>query len=150
MTRATFLLHDHLIDAARRRPDKVAVVCKHERVTYRELDERSNRLAHRLIRDGVAPGSMVAVGVPRSLEWVQAVWAVAKTGAAFLSLDPAHPIDMVPRVLFGHDREPAQLVERHRHAILPYVEAGSLDALRVPRAVLHGGLQQTGELPRLQ
>ncbi|WP_040813125.1 non-ribosomal peptide synthetase, partial [Nocardia concava] len=86
-------LPEFLTAAVSANPDGCAVVDGDRRVTYRELDERSNRLAHRLIRDGLVPESMVAVGVPRSLEWVLAVWAVAKTGAAFVSLDPAHPID---------------------------------------------------------
>ncbi|WP_183121207.1 amino acid adenylation domain-containing protein [Nocardia seriolae] len=86
-------LPDLLSAAATANPDGCAVVDGDRRVSYRDLDERSDRLAQSLIRAGVSAGSVVAVGVPRSLEWVLSVWAVAKTGAAFLSLDPAHPHD---------------------------------------------------------
>ncbi|WP_282781715.1 non-ribosomal peptide synthetase, partial [Nocardia sp. CC201C] len=72
-------------------PEGDAVVDGDRRITYRELDERSNRLAHFLIDRGIGPETVVAIGLPRSLDWVTAVWAVAKTGAAFLSLDPGHP-----------------------------------------------------------
>ncbi|PXX71568.1 amino acid adenylation domain-containing protein, partial [Nocardia tenerifensis] len=61
--------------------------------TYRELDEWSNRCARALIDCGAGPETTVAVAVPRSAAWVRAVWAVAKTGAAFVTLDPAHPVE---------------------------------------------------------
>ncbi|MFI1913953.1 amino acid adenylation domain-containing protein [Nocardia sp. NPDC020380] len=59
--------------------------------TYRELDEMSSRWARELIESGVGPGTFVLVAVPRSAESVLAVWAVAKTGAAFVPVDPADP-----------------------------------------------------------
>ncbi|MFC9999419.1 amino acid adenylation domain-containing protein [Nocardia sp. NPDC127526] len=74
-------------------PQGAVVIDAGRTISYAELDERSNRLARCLIGRGAGPEAVVAVGVPRSLEWVLAVWAVAKTGAAFLSLDPAHPLD---------------------------------------------------------
>ncbi|WP_430332880.1 amino acid adenylation domain-containing protein [Rhodococcus sp. ACT016] len=74
-----------------RDPGAVAVVCGDRRWTYKELDEQSNRLARWLIGRGVGPESSVAVGLPRSLESVLAVWAVAKSGAAFVPLDPGYP-----------------------------------------------------------
>ncbi|WP_084528916.1 non-ribosomal peptide synthetase [Nocardia crassostreae] len=82
-----------LAHAVASNPDGLAVVDGDRTLSYRELDEQSNRLARCLIGRGAGPESVVAVGVPRSLEWVLAVWAVAKSGAAFLSLDPAHPLD---------------------------------------------------------
>ncbi|MFE3187382.1 amino acid adenylation domain-containing protein [Nocardia sp. NPDC059240] len=60
--------------------------------TYRELDESSSRWARVLIESGAGPGSFVLVAVPRSAESVLAVWAVAKTGAAFVPVDPTDPI----------------------------------------------------------
>ncbi|WP_225732717.1 non-ribosomal peptide synthetase, partial [Nocardia sp. JCM 34519] len=74
-------------------PDGDAVVDGDRRISYRELDEQSNRLAHFLIGCGARPESILAIALPRSLEWVLAVWAVSKTGAGFLSIDPAHPLD---------------------------------------------------------
>ncbi|MFD3744430.1 amino acid adenylation domain-containing protein [Nocardia sp. NPDC058633] len=61
------------------------------RWTYAELDERANRLARLLIARGVGPEDIVAVGIPRSPESVLALWAVTKTGAAFLPVDPNYP-----------------------------------------------------------
>ncbi|WP_328601818.1 amino acid adenylation domain-containing protein [Nocardia terrae] len=59
--------------------------------TYRELDEVSSRWARELIESGAGPGEFVLVAVPRSAESVLAVWAIAKSGAAFVPVDPTDP-----------------------------------------------------------
>lgn len=64
-------------------------------LSYAELDARSSRLARMLIAGGVGPEDRVAVSIPRSIESVLAVWAVAKTGAAFVPVDPNYPSDRV-------------------------------------------------------
>ncbi len=60
-------------------------------LTYTELDQASSRLARELIDRGVGPGDVVAVGFTRSIESVLAIWAVAKTGAAYVPVDPTLP-----------------------------------------------------------
>ncbi|WP_369387417.1 AMP-binding protein, partial [Mycobacterium kyorinense] len=72
-------------------PDAVAVSCQGRSLTYRELDEAANRLAHLLAGHGVAPGQYVALLFSRSAEAVVAMLAVLKTGAAYLPIDPALP-----------------------------------------------------------
>ncbi|MEB4212376.1 non-ribosomal peptide synthetase, partial [Mycobacterium sp. 94-17] len=72
-------------------PESVAVVCEGLSVTYRELDEASNRLAHRLAGVGAGPGKTVALLFSRSAEAIAAMLAVLKTGAAYLPIDPASP-----------------------------------------------------------
>ncbi|MFI5502170.1 amino acid adenylation domain-containing protein [Nocardia asteroides] len=73
------------------------------RWTYAELDERANRLARLLIARGVGPEDVVAVGIPRSPESVLAMWAVTKTGAAFLPVDPNYPPARVTHMLADSD-----------------------------------------------
>ena len=74
-----------------RTPDAVAVSFEGRSMTYRELDEASNRLAHLLVGRGVGPGQNVALLVKRSAEAVVAMLAVLKTAAAYLPIDPTLP-----------------------------------------------------------
>ena len=74
-----------------RTPEAVAISCGELSVTYRELDEASNRLAHLLADHGVGPGQRVALLLSRSAEAIAAILAVLKTGAAYLPIDPALP-----------------------------------------------------------
>ncbi|GAA5043783.1 amino acid adenylation domain-containing protein [Nocardia callitridis] len=69
------------------------------RLDYAELDTRSSRLARLLIDRGVGPEDLVAVGIPRSIDSVVAVWAVAKTGAGFVPVDPNYPTDRVAHMV---------------------------------------------------
>ncbi|QIS21063.1 amino acid adenylation domain-containing protein [Nocardia terpenica] len=84
---------DMLSQSAAAQPDRPAVVDSTHEWTYRDLDEWSNRCARALIEGGAGPETVVAIAVPRSGAWVRAVWAVAKTGAAFVSIDPEHPVE---------------------------------------------------------
>ena len=60
-------------------------------MTYRELDEAANRLAHLLAGQGAGPGQCVALLFSRSAEAIVAILAVLKTGAAYVPIDPALP-----------------------------------------------------------
>jgi amino acid adenylation domain-containing protein len=84
-------LHELVEQAADRTPDGVAVVCGDESVTYQELDERANRLAHRLRAGGVRPESLVGVCLRASVRRAVAVLGVLKAGGGFLPLDPDYP-----------------------------------------------------------
>jgi natural product biosynthesis luciferase-like monooxygenase protein len=82
----------HAIEAqARATPDAVAVVFRDRELSYRELDARANRLAHRLLALGVGPETRVAVCLERSLELPVALLATHKAGGAYVPLDPRYP-----------------------------------------------------------
>ncbi len=74
-----------------RTPEATAVTFEGRSMTYRELDEASNRLAHLLAAHGAGPGQRVALLFSRSAEAIAAILAVLKTGAAYLPIDPAVP-----------------------------------------------------------
>lgn len=71
--------------------DSTAVKFKQESLSYSELDEKSNQLAHYLMKAGVTQGARVAVCLDRSLEMMVAVLGVLKTGAAYIPLDSNYP-----------------------------------------------------------
>ena len=78
-------------DQVARTPEAVAVSFEGRSMTYRELDEASNRLAHLVAAHGVGPGQCVALVLERSAEAIVAMLAVLKAGAAYLPIDPGLP-----------------------------------------------------------
>ncbi len=105
---ATPLLQDHLANAARVYPDKEALVCMKQRVTYAELDARSNALAHALIADGVRRGDRVIVFADNTVETVVSFWAVLKANAVVSVVNPLTKSDKLAYLL--DDCRPAALI----------------------------------------
>ncbi|MFF9868857.1 amino acid adenylation domain-containing protein [Streptomyces sp. NPDC013953] len=105
-TRAPFpqdaCLHHLFEEHADRRPDAAAVVCGGLggwTVTYRELERRANRLAHRLTEAGAGPDRTVALCLRRGPGLVTAILAVLKAGAAYVPLDPEYPAERLGLLL---------------------------------------------------
>ncbi|WP_420323351.1 non-ribosomal peptide synthetase [Kribbella soli] len=84
-------LHTLFEQQVARTPDAIALIQDGRKLTYAELDHRSNAVAWKLVDLGVKPGQLVAVRVARGTEMVVAVLAVLKSGAAYLPLDPGVP-----------------------------------------------------------
>ncbi|HWS85807.1 MAG TPA: amino acid adenylation domain-containing protein [Pyrinomonadaceae bacterium] len=84
-------LHELFEEQVGRTPDAPAVISGVERLSFRELNERANRLAHRLRREGVGPESVVGLCVDRSPDMLVGLFGILKSGAAFLPLDPGQP-----------------------------------------------------------
>ncbi|MGO1003955.1 amino acid adenylation domain-containing protein, partial [Lysobacter sp. CA196] len=103
-------LADLLSAQAMRTPEAIAVVFEGEQLNYAELDARANRLARRLIADGIGPEAVVGVALPRSLELVVALCAVLKSGAAYLPLDTDYPSDRLAHMIA--DAAPVRIVTR--------------------------------------
>ncbi|MER5618330.1 amino acid adenylation domain-containing protein [Streptomyces sp. NPDC002215] len=90
----TATLHQLFEARAALTPDAVAVVCGTEELTYRELDERANQLAHRLRAEpGIGPDVPVGVCLERSPALVWTLLGILKAGAAYVPLDPEHPAE---------------------------------------------------------
>ncbi|MFF8594381.1 non-ribosomal peptide synthase/polyketide synthase [Streptomyces sp. NPDC015220] len=90
-------------------PEGAALDFEGTRLTYRQLDAWANRFAHALIGRGAGPERIVAVALPRSVEFVVAVLGVLKTGAAYLPVDPAYPRSRIAFML--EDARPAVVVD---------------------------------------
>ncbi|KAF0846967.1 amino acid adenylation domain-containing protein [Nocardia caishijiensis] len=86
-------------------------------LTYAELDEYSTRLARELLARGIGPGDVVALGSTRSIESVAAVWAVAKTGAAYVPVDPALPAERIAYLLSDSGAALGLTCSAHRSAL---------------------------------
>ncbi|WP_439794514.1 amino acid adenylation domain-containing protein [Streptomyces agglomeratus] len=89
-------------------PDAIAVTSAAGQLTYRELDERADQIAHALLAHGVHRESVVAVALPRSPELIAAILGILKAGATYLPIDPAYPADRLEFVL--SDAAPAVVV----------------------------------------
>ncbi|WP_159888659.1 non-ribosomal peptide synthetase, partial [Paenibacillus puerhi] len=105
-------IHGLFEEQAQRTPEQIAVRFEDEQLTYRELNERANRLARRLRAEGVKPGDMVAVLTERSLEMLVGIYAILKAGGAYVPIDPDYPEERIrfiaedsgARLLLGQER----------------------------------------------
>jgi amino acid adenylation domain-containing protein len=107
-------------DQVERSPDAVAVAFGEERLTYRDLNERANRMARALISRGAGPDRLIGICLQRSAAMLVAMLAVAKAGAAYLPLDPHLPV--ARRAYMMDDSELAMLItqEKLRADLPPY------------------------------
>ena len=101
-------LHHLFERRAARTPEAVALVCEDDHLTYGELNERANRLAHHLRGLGVGPEALVGVCLGRSADLVVALLATLKAGGAYLPLDPEYPEERLALMLA--DARPAVLL----------------------------------------
>jgi natural product biosynthesis luciferase-like monooxygenase protein/amino acid adenylation domain-containing protein len=85
---------------AQRHPDNIAIVHQDEALTYQQLNERANRLAHWLIEHGIRPDDRIAICVSRSPIMVVGLLAILKAGGAYVPLDPAYPSERLTQILF--------------------------------------------------
>ncbi len=88
-----------------RSPEAVAVVFEGQRLSYRELNEQANQLAHYLRAQGVRPDSLVGLCVERSVEMVVGIIGILKAGGAYLPLDPSYPQERLDYMI--EDSRPA-------------------------------------------
>jgi amino acid adenylation domain-containing protein len=119
-----------------RTPERIALVSGDYQLSFSQLNERANQLAHRLIASGAAPDSLVAICCDRSAQMAVAVLAVIKAGAAYLPLDPAYPAarlqfmldDARPRLLLTQEPLLASLPAALPQLICLDSEASAINA----------------------
>ncbi|WP_141758076.1 amino acid adenylation domain-containing protein [Streptomyces sp. LUP47B] len=110
-------------EQAARTPRAIAVESGDIRLSYQELNSRANRLAHHLIGLGIGPESLVALGAERSEQWIVAMLAILKAGAAYLPLDPSYPADRIAYML--DDARPALVLTQQTTATAIAGRSGS-------------------------
>jgi amino acid adenylation domain-containing protein len=110
------LLHDYLHQSARELPDKIALVCMKQRLSYNDLEERSNALANTLIAGGVRRGDRVVIYADNTPETVVSFWAVLKANAVVCIVNPLTKSDKLAYLL--QDCRPAALItDAHIHFV---------------------------------
>jgi len=108
-------------------------------ISYGELNERSNHLAHLLKEKGVQPAAIVGIKMERSIEMIMGIFAIVKAGGAYLPIDPGYPEERIKYMLEdssakillkGHDLTPEAFINRPKgtssHLHLPPAPATSL------------------------
>jgi natural product biosynthesis luciferase-like monooxygenase protein len=114
----------HAFEAqVRRAPDATALVWRGEPISYARLNARANQVAHRLIGQGVAPGSLVGLSMDRSADLVAAMLGVLKAGAAYVPLDPGYP----------KERLAYMIEDAHLAAIVSTLDGLDASAVENPR-----------------
>ncbi|WEK28411.1 MAG: non-ribosomal peptide synthase/polyketide synthase [Candidatus Pseudomonas phytovorans] len=92
-------LHRLFEAQVRRAPDAIALVAEEGQLSYRQLDEQANRLAHHLIGLGAGPDERVAICIERGLNMVIGLLAILKAGAAYVPVDPGYPAERIRHML---------------------------------------------------
>lgn len=136
--RADATMHQLFEEQVDRTPDAVALVFEGLELTYRELDQRANRVAHVLRQHGVGPDAVVGLYCQRSLELVTGALGILKAGGAYLPLDPEYPADRIElmledsraKIVVTHQEAKARL---HTDATVIVVDADP----HIPRAPAH-------------
>ncbi|AMA46430.1 hypothetical protein APT63_12830 [Pseudomonas sp. 22-AL-CL-001] len=124
-----------LIEAqVQRTPEAEALVFGGTRLSYAQLNERANRLAHRLIELGVGPDVLVGIAAERSVEMVVGLLAILKAGGAYVPLDPEYPQD---RLRYMLEDSGVSLLLTQNHLDLPVSEGVQTLALDVKAGSSH-------------
>ncbi|MCM3338072.1 non-ribosomal peptide synthase/polyketide synthase [Paenibacillus sp. MER TA 81-3] len=114
--------HERFEQQAVLRPDAVSLVVGSKSMTYRELNERSNQLAHHLRKLGVAPEVLVGICAERSVEFAVALLAVFKAGGVYVPIDPEYPQERIAYMM-DHSKLAFLLTQEHILERLPSHEA---------------------------
>jgi amino acid adenylation domain-containing protein/non-ribosomal peptide synthase protein (TIGR01720 family) len=99
LTTQPLCIHDLFEAQVKQCPDAIAIVFENQHLTYNELNNKANHLAHQLRSLGVQPEMLVGICMETSLEMMVGILAILKGGGAYLPLDPAYPIERLAFML---------------------------------------------------
>lgn len=93
------LIFEEFVKQAKENPDKVALYDEQTSMTYGELHQRSNQVAHFLRSQGVQPNELIAIMMERSVDMVVGLYGILKAGAAYVGIDPEYPAQRIQYML---------------------------------------------------
>jgi amino acid adenylation domain-containing protein len=134
-----YLLNQLLTKSAARMPEKNAVCARGRSLSYRELDEQSNQLAHLLREHGLQNGERVGLFIPKCVDSIVSMFGVMKAGGVYVPLDPQAPLDRVAYIVRNCDMK-ALICTPEQFKGLTAHDVGC-----VQFTILNGGAQQTEE-----
>jgi amino acid adenylation domain-containing protein len=115
-------IHQLIAAQVERTPKAIAVICEDRQLTYRELDDRANQLAHQLQTLGVCPEVLVGISLDRTTEMLVAILGVLKAGGAYVPIDPTYPQERIAFML-ADAQVSVLLTQSHLLAQLPQTPA---------------------------
>ncbi|MBG9798758.1 non-ribosomal peptide synthetase [Brevibacillus laterosporus] len=107
------LVQELFEEQVRQYPDQIAIIDGEIELTYRELHEKSNQMAHRLQRLGVQPDTLVGISMERSPEMIIGILAILKAGAAYLPIDLTYPEERISFII--KDSQLTVLITKESH-----------------------------------
>jgi amino acid adenylation domain-containing protein len=120
--RSDACMHRWFEEQVERTPDATAVIFRGQQLSYRELNEKADRLAHRLQQLGAGPDVIVGICAERSLEMMVGLLGILKAGAAYMPLDPAFPLER-RQFMLEDSRAPILVTEEHLASQFPGTRA---------------------------
>jgi len=126
-------IHRLFEEQVEKTPEHLAVVFEGERLTYRQLNEKANQLAHLLREKGVTAGTIVGIMMERSLDMIIGMVGILKAGGAYLPIDPSMPKNRVISMLI--DSQAACLLTET--SVLDSHSYSDLQGLKEKKAGLH-------------
>lgn len=99
---------------AKKVPNKIAVMCEEDEISYKKLDMEANRIANNLIKSGVKPTDVVAIILPRRIGIHISMLGILKSGAAYIPIDPELPIQRIQYIL--EDSQSKCIITTEEHA----------------------------------
>jgi len=111
-------------EQVRRTPNHIAVVFEEEKITYRQLNERANILAHKLREMGIGPDDYVGIMTERSIEMIVGLYGIIKAGGAYVPIDPSSPEE---RIRYMLDDSKPKVVLTYRSEVetsIPIIDLG--------------------------
>ncbi|WP_053133416.1 non-ribosomal peptide synthetase [Pseudomonas sp. MIACH] len=123
------LIHQQVETHAAAQPDAIALRFEQQRLTYRQLNERANQVAHRLLAQGIRADDRVAICVERGPEMIIGLLGILKAGAGYVPIDPAYPLERIAYTL-GDSQPLAVLVQANTRHLVGDLAQIDLNGLR--------------------